>query len=270
MSATLATPSVSPATLNPLITPVTGGQGPPLARATAPRFGDPVEGRDGPLGTVAGTRPAVAGEGSGGAALAFLLVRRSRAWGLWHRTYAVPLSWMRERRSGFSGVTLDASVAEVVGCPVVRADREIRADVVDALWPQGVSALEAKLRIGVRDGVVHLSGHSRHARDTRQAEATSWRVPGVLGVRSSVTDDEALAGAVAQALTTHAGTRGANLIVHLRLGSVDLDGLVPDQATLDAGTALARAVPSVESVRNGARIAAAPAARAATLADEAK
>ena len=257
MSATLATPAVSPAALDPRA----------VSLANAPRYGDPVEGRDGSLGTAAGTRPA--GDAGGGGALAYLLVRQSRAWGLRHRTHAVPLSWMRERRPGFAGVTLDASAAEVAGCPIVRPDRDVRADVADALWPLGASALEAKLRLAVRDGVVQLSGHARRARDARAAEAAAWRVPGVLGVRSAVADDEALTGAVAQALTTHAGARAAHLTVRLRLGNVELEGRVPDQVTHDAATALARAVPGVGAVRNGAQIAAAPAARPAMAVGEA-
>ena len=122
---------------------------------------------------------------------------------------------------------------------------------------------ESKMRLSVRDGVVEIAGHARSGRDAMAAMGTARRVPGVLGVRSHVTDDETLTGAVAQALTADAATRAAHLTVRVHLGSVALDGRVPTQATHDAATALARAVSGVASVSNGAQIAAAPALRPA-------
>jgi osmotically-inducible protein OsmY len=209
-----------------------------------------VEGRDGPLGTVAGTR-----EGGDGTDLAYLLVRQPRLWGLWHRTKAVPLSWMREGQPGFRGVTLDASRAEVAGSPLVRPDREVRVDVASALWPLADTTLKGKLHLTVHNGIVELSGNTQRQSDTMAAVGAAQTVPGVLGVRNRVIDDDGLTVAVTSALSALPSSADTQITVRVRLGSVAITGHVPDCAGHQTATTLVSAVPGVRHVRNDALVA---------------
>jgi hypothetical protein len=81
----------------------------------AVRVGDRVDGRDGPIGTVAGTREATTDDP------AYVLVRLSRLFGLVRTTRLVPAAWMRDAPTDAPRVTLDASRAEVAGCPALGA-----------------------------------------------------------------------------------------------------------------------------------------------------
>ena len=101
---------------------------------TAIWVGDRVHGRDGPLGTVAGTREAAAGEP------ASVLVRLVRLFGLLHTTRLVPVAWVTPAPSDARRVTLDASRAEVAGCPPLRAEEK---RYVETPWDHGQAASEA-------------------------------------------------------------------------------------------------------------------------------
>lgn len=212
--------------------------------------GDRVESRDGyAIGTVAGIRPASADDSR-----SYVLVLRSRLFGLLKDTYLVPQGWVQKRAPDSRRVTLSASAAEVLSSPPLRQDAEIRADVAAALWPQGVSPQEAHLRISVTDGIVQLNGNTRNPRDTHGAVGRAWNVPGVLGVGGRLFDDETLTFAVAQALTQDPDTRRSHLLVRTRMGAVDLSGEVPSAATREMAAALGSAVPGVTSLFNGTSI----------------
>ena len=101
---------------------------------TAIRVGDRVDGRDGPLGTVAGTRVATAEHPDS------VLVRLSRLFGLVHSTRLVPLAWVKEPSTDARRVTLDATRAEVAGCPPLRAEEK---RYVETPWDHGQAASEA-------------------------------------------------------------------------------------------------------------------------------
>jgi osmotically-inducible protein OsmY len=210
--------------------------------------GDRVDGRDGPLGTVAGTRAATASHP------AYLLVRQAHLLGLVRTTHLVPAVWLRDAPPGAHRVTLDTSRAGVAGCPPLRADEDVQQDVVHALSARTLPFRVAAIRVAVRDGVVELTGHAPSARDTRHAAARARAVPGVLGVRDHAVDDEALVTAVAQALTQDAVTRKACLRVASRLGEVELNGELPTEAAKQQATALALAVGGVTRVHNGATV----------------
>jgi osmotically-inducible protein OsmY len=210
-------------------------------------MGHAVDGSDGPLGTVAGTREAV-----GGRSMGYLLVRQSRLFGLAHTTRLVPITWVKAGTG--DRVTLDASRAQVADCPPVRDDESIRVDVAQALTNARRPFRVGGLQVAVREGVVDISGHSPSERDADHAVAQARLVAGVLNVHDSSIDDEALVAAVAKALTRDAVTRKACLQVLSRLGVIDLAGELPTESARDTATALARAVPGVTRVHNGATL----------------
>ena len=217
--------------------------------------GAPVFASDGHVGAVAGTRAASAGN-----AQAYLLVQQTRLFGLVKRTYMVPLGWLQEVVPGARRVTLSASVAAVMGSPPLRPDADIRTDVADALWPNGVAIYPARIGVSVLDGVVELSGHARNRRDTFGAVGRAWAVPGVLAVTDHVADDETITRDVAQALTQDPETRRAGLVVRSHLGAVELEGNVPSTGAATMATTLAGGVAGVIGVQNRAAVRLAPAA----------
>ena len=149
--------------------------------------GYPVDGRDGPLGTVAGTREAASGDQQ-----AYVLVQLSRVFGLAHTTRLVPVAWVRPAPADARRITLDASRAEVAGCPLLRDDADIQADVARALADAGgLLAGAPALQATVQDGVVALSGDALSRSATQRAVDIAWQVPGVLGVRDQLVDEGA-------------------------------------------------------------------------------
>jgi osmotically-inducible protein OsmY len=214
------------------------------------RVADRVDGRDGPLGTVAGTRAATGGHP------AYVLVRLARLLGFAHATRLVPAAWVRAA-PGAHRVTLDADRAEIDGCLLLRDDEAVRADVTQALALRVPPFRVEAVRAAVRDGVVELTGHAPSARDTRDAAARARAVPGVLGVRDHAVDDDALVTAVAAALTLDPDTRKAGLRVASRLGEIELQGVLPSEAARREATALALAVGGVTQVHNGATVSSA-------------
>jgi hypothetical protein len=92
------------------------------------RVGMPVDGRDGPLGTVAGTRAAATADQT-----PYVLVHTSRLFGLVRTTRLVPLAWVLDAPAAARRVLLDASRAQVAGCPPLREDDTLRRDVAQAL-----------------------------------------------------------------------------------------------------------------------------------------
>jgi osmotically-inducible protein OsmY len=249
-SGSAAAPAPGPLNSADPALPLTQAAAPAASQAT-PHVGDAVEGTDGDLGTVAGMRHGA--PGPDGISQAFLLVHQTSLWGLRHQTRLVPRSWIRAARPGYTGVSLTGSDADVARCSLLRTDRAIQADVAHALWPGGITVQESAMYLSVGEGVVTLSGHTRSPRETRAALASAWNVPGVVGVVSDrLANDEALTGAVAQALTTNAETRAAHLLVRVRMGAVELEGRVPSEATRNAAMTIAAAVPGVTRVRNGA------------------
>ena len=211
--------------------------------------GSPVDGREGSLGTVAGTRAATAGQPDGS-----VLVRLAGRFGLGHTTRVVPAAWVRTGPLDARRVTLDASRAQVAGCPPWRADEDIRADVAEALSTSGGFYQVAAVHATVREGIVDLTGHARHRTAARHAVASAEAVRGVVAVQDHSVEDGALASAVAQALTHDPATRRACLRVTSRLGAIELSGALPSEGARQHATALAQAVPGVTGVHNGATV----------------
>jgi hypothetical protein len=226
-------------------TPAVVVRGAPREAAAGPHVpGTPVVGTDGPIGTLVGVRPAAAAS-----APEHLVVRRPRWFGLFGVTRLVPASWVEH--AGPDGITLAAGRAAVAQCPPARGDEELRADAIDAISRLDLDrAFRSGVRIGVRDGVVELSGHVRTPAHARPIGQTAGAVPGALGVRNGLVDDESLTYRVAQALTADPTVRRAHLRVESRLGRVSLEGTLPSQTARRTATALAAAVPGVRAVDN--------------------
>ena len=211
--------------------------------------GSPVDGREGQLGTVAGTREATAGQPDGS-----VLVQIARRFGFGHTTRVVPATWVRTEPLDARRVTLDASRAQVAGCPPWRADDDIRADVAEALATSGGFFEAATVHATVREGIVDLTGHTHHRTDARHAVASAEAVRGVVAVHDHSVEDGALAIAVAQALLHDPDTRRACLHVSCRLGAIGLSGALPSDVAWQQASTLALAVPGVVGVHNGATV----------------
>jgi osmotically-inducible protein OsmY len=196
---------------------------------------------------------------------AYLLVRFPGFFGLGAVTRLVPAAWVRDVAP--DQIRVAATRDTFAGCPPLRADVDIREDVLAAI--EQVSVLRPfrlAIQVDVKDGIVELSGHVRNKEHRRLAEAAARSVPGVLDVRNALYDDDTLTYRVADALTRDDETRLAHLRVSCYLGTVRLDGTVPSEAARQKATELARSVPGVRAVDNGAVVSAEAPAPAATRA----
>jgi osmotically-inducible protein OsmY len=182
----------------------------------------------------------------------------------------VPLAWVRGAASATTPVTLDADRVMVAGCPPVRPDADLRADVVAALAadsrlrPLRLTRLSS-LQVAVAEGTASLTGYLPDASYARAARSRAAAVPGVLGVVDHTVADLEVGGAVAQALVADADTRRAHLTVTSRLGQVTLSGRVPSAAAQARAGALAAAVRGTAGVHDYTTVSAvsAPARRPA-------
>jgi osmotically-inducible protein OsmY len=205
--------------------------------------GTPVVASDGPVGSLTGV-----GRDPATGAVAHLLVRRARLFGLLADTRLVPAAWVKDATA--DGVILTADRAAVAACPPGRPDAELQADVLEALDRVDLPRyFRSRVHVVVRDGVVDLSGHVRSAAHARLLAERAGAVPGVLGVRDGLVDDEALVPRVAQALTADPDVGRAVLRVDSRLGEVSLAGELPSAARRTA-TELAAVVPGVRTVQD--------------------
>ena len=228
----------------------------PAARAAPARVarglyapGTPVDGRDGPIGTLQGIR-----EDPATRQPAYLLVKRPGLFGLFGTTRLVPAAWVASATP--DGITLAADRELVGRCPPARADGDIRDDVVRAIAAEPIMRpFHLGVRVHVAGGIVELRGHARTPMHRHLAERAARSVPGVLEVRNRLVDDESLALEVAQVLTQDPVVRRAHLRVDSRLGEVTLEGQLPSEAAWQQATELARAVPGVKAVRSLARVA---------------
>lgn len=211
--------------------------------------GLPVGGSDGSIGTATGTRRSSENDQHD-----YLMVRTSRLFGLMRNTRMVPMAWLRRGAPESGRLTLNATRAQVDGCPPLREDADIQADVVDILANTGGYFRVPEIRSSVVRGVVELSGHAPNARIKEAAVSRAMAVSGVLDVRDHSFEDSALILAVAQALTAEDDTRASHLVVTSRLGVIGLNGTVPSEAAGGRATALAMAVPGVAQVVNSAAI----------------
>jgi osmotically-inducible protein OsmY len=239
--------------------PAVAAGGTPHGHPARPLVGRRVEGRDGHLGTVVDTRTPGAGRSAPFQDGALLIRQPWTWWGGWRRPVrVVPLTWVRRASPDGAAVLLDADRAMLEGCPPLRPDAALAADVGDALVAGNDRQLPPRSLAGVRvtvdAGAVTLSGALPRASYQRAAQARARRVPGVLGVRDETVADDDLVTAVAQALLADPQTRVAHLLVSCRSGAVWLDGVLPSGADVATAGALAAAVPGVTAVHNGATV----------------
>lgn len=225
--------------------------------------GSAVEGRDGGIGTLVGTR-----WGGPPDHAPYLLVRVPWLRNVRRTVRLVPLQWVVVPGTAGTGtgspLILDADRRMVLGCQPVRPDADLRADVADALAadsrlrPMRLTRL-SRIRSAVAEGTVTLTGYVPNDSYRREARARATGVRGILGVTDELVADERVTGDVAQALVAEAATRGAHLTVASRLGQVTLGGALPSLDAQARATALAAAVRGVAGVQNSTTLAPAPA-----------
>ena len=115
-----------------------------------------------------------------------------------------------------------------------RDDAWIERAVAEELeWAPHVDA--AHVHVGVRDGIVHLTGHVRTLLEKRAAERTVWHVAGVRGLAADLAvrrpaahlhSDGELARRAADVLDWDAQIPGADIKVQVEHGVVTLLGAV--------------------------------------------
>jgi|SRR5581483_9602813 len=222
--------------------------------------GTPVDGRGGRLGTLQGIRYDPETHRP-----SFLLVREPGLFGLFSHTRLVPAEWVKHATR--HRILLDADEATFRKCQVLREDADILEDVAEALAAEGsLRPFRLAIEPQVHEGIVELHGYARTPGHKRLAEQAARSVPGVIGVRNLLYDDESLMYAVAQALTADPVVRQAHLRVDSRLGEITLTGELPSEADLEKAIQLARSVPGVKVVRTAIAIRGVPASE--TAADE--
>lgn len=138
--------------------------------------GSGVYGRDGRIGTVAGTRERPNHPG-------YLLVQVSRLLGLWRRTHVVPVAWISVSERG-ARTTLAATRAQVAGCPRLRGDAEIQTDVMLKLAAASRVHWTAEVHVTVSGGVVRLGGQPADSRAMKWASKAADGVMGVVAVET--------------------------------------------------------------------------------------
>lgn len=172
--------------------------------------------------------------------------------GLFNRqSRRLPAAWVRSITA--TAVEVDATVAAVAALPRFRRDREIRADIMDA-WYQDVQ-LRAMLprtilNVSVRDGVATVEGYAWSRARRQRLEERARTVPGVLEVRSAVVADDELVYEVADALAGDPNTGSLRPRVTSSLGTISLEGRVPDRTAGQAALEVAARVPRVRAVLN--------------------
>jgi osmotically-inducible protein OsmY len=229
--------------------------GPPTA-ANEMAAGMRVVAVDGPAGRLEGIRA------ERGALPKYLLVRRRRLLGLTSSTRLVPAALVAAVARGQLFVA--ATRAEIDRYPEPRPDRDIAAEVGQALW-RAIASRAGRLavRFSVANGVVGLYGHVPAQRTAQRIEELVRTVPGVLAVHAQLDDDESLTYRVARTLADDPLTRRAGLQVSSRFGHVHLSGQARSFAAAERAVELASSLPGVAGTSSAIR--AEPASRASSL-----
>jgi len=164
-----------------------------------------VWGPEGAIGTLAGARGAARGT-PGTDAGGFVLVRLTRMLGVRHSTHLVPAAWINTdpvaaepgggRANGVQvgshpgRITLDATRRQVAGCPRLRPDAHIRADVRRALDEAHLTRGGASTHASVSEGVVEVEGRTPGEDGMRRVVDCALAVPGVVAVVNRTTGFE--------------------------------------------------------------------------------
>ena len=142
--------------------------------STGITIGSRVYGRDGHVGTVVGTRERAHAHGD-------VMVRLGGPFGRWRSTRVMPAEWVKaSERSDWVRVEVDR--AAVAGCPHLRSDDAILAEVTRRAQAAAESQWSREVGVTVRDGVVRLRCHPANERAIKCAREAAERVAGVLGV----------------------------------------------------------------------------------------
>ena len=199
------------------------------------------EGASGPAGKLRG----IIAHRESGALLALLLSRRM--FGPLLRLPADP------------GVSIDGNSVLVANdppspsdLPQYRDDRDILRDVIECLreerllWPEDF--MDVSVFVG--DGVVSLAGNVRAPIVRWRVTGRVRRISGVVSLIDELIEDQQLEIAVAAALGRQLPGTGLQVRVSAWVGHVELQGLAPDERTLEEAVRVASGVPGVRSVES--------------------
>jgi hypothetical protein len=130
------------------------------------------------------------------------------------------------------GDVLDAARDEVASCPELRPGAAARRGVQEALQRRPELAPFRRLRAldAAVGGLVELRGHEVSPAQTHLAERCARGVPGVLGVRNRLVDDESLEHLVVHRLLRDRVAQTGSIRAVSWVGAVTLDGRVPSRA----------------------------------------
>lgn len=150
------------------------------------------------------------------------------------------------------------------------ADAWIERAVIEELeWAPHVDA--AHVRVGVRDGVVHLTGHVRTLVEKHAAERAVWHIAGVRGIADDIEirrpaahlhSDEEITRRAADVLDWDAQIPGADIRVRVEHGIVTLLGTVDWHFQRAEAEACVQRLAGVVAVDNRIAIRSVPAAAA--------
>lgn len=179
--------------------------------------------------------------------LQHIVVRRR---GILGREVIVPIDWVQQIDR--HGVHLSVEESMLAASPGYRSDREIAAEVDQALWnDEVVHAIDYHaIDVIVRDSVVILTGYVTMPESKVRAEQIARAVRGVNNVENHLIVDGEVVHAVAQALAYDSRTQGHPIHVHVERGIVYLGGQVHSAAIRAAAEMCAAGVPNVRGVVN--------------------
>lgn len=167
------------------------------------------------------------------------------------RSLRLPAEWVRSLTG--NALVIDALPSAVRHLPPYRADRELRADILDAWFYDYLLRpllLHSLLDVKVREGTAVVEGHASSPGIRRRLEAGARAVSGVLEVRSAVVTDDELVHRVVSALLNDPRTRLLRPRVYSAHGIVSIKGAAADRVQSDAASEVAAAVPRVRGVLN--------------------
>jgi hypothetical protein len=197
------------------------------------------EGASGPAGKLGG----IIAHRESGALLALLLSRRM--FGPLRRLPAGQIVSIDA-----DDVLVDDNAPSLPRLPHYGDDCDILRDVIECLreerllWPEDF--MDVSVFVG--DGVVSLAGNVRAPIVRWRVTGRVRRISGVVSLIDELIEDQQLEIAVAAALGRQLPGTGLQVRVSAWVGHVELQGLAPDERTLEEAVRVASGVPGVRSV----------------------
>jgi len=149
------------------------------------------------------------------------------------------------------GIVTDFASIDWAKLPPFATDWEISQAIIEKLAadPNG-RTVQRSISIDVQDQVVTVRGYVADGDQVEQVARLIRTVPSVLKVDRRLITDEDLTRAVSDAIRRDRATSAAQVWVSAHLGTVDITGVAPDQATARRIESVASQVPGVQVVHN--------------------